>query len=165
MMKKGGKAQVWYTDFMIGILIFSIVLVTYFYYTEQTSNSEENTVNNLIIESKAITNQLLSTGYPINWTSNNVSTVGLTDGNYRINNNKLASFNSWSYSERKEKLHTTKQYYFYLEYLNGTRYNKLCTDPPACNDWNTSEYLVQDSRVAIHNSKIIRMVIYVYQKS
>ena len=159
------KAQVWYTDFIIGVLIFSIVVVTYFYYVEHVESSGENIDNFLISEAKAISNYLVTEGYPLNWTAANVSTVGITDGSYRINEDKLQDFNSWGYEERRGYLHTTKDYYFYLEYLNNTRFNELCADPfVGCVEWNTSYYLVQNTRLLIYNSDIVRMVLYVYQQ-
>ena len=78
---------------------------------------------------------------------------------------KLSNFNSWGYEERRGYLHTTKDYYFFLEYLNGTKFNKLCIDPGSdCVAWNTSTNLVQESRLLIHNGSITRMVLYVYQQ-
>ncbi len=159
------KAQVWYTDFMIGIMIFSIVVITYFYYVEHSPSSDDNLVNSLMAEAKTITNYLITEGYPEDWTAANVSTVGLTDGNYRIVDTKLSNFNSWGYEERRGYIHTTKDYYFYLEYLNGTRFNELCEDQFAgCVAWNSSVYLVQASRILIYDSKIVRLVLYVYQQ-
>jgi hypothetical protein len=160
------KAQVWYTDFMVGVLIFSIVVVSYFYYVEHTEYSDDALVNYLISEAKTISNYLVTEGYPANWTSANVSTVGITDGNHRINEGKLQDFNSWGYEERRSYLHTTKDYYFYFEYLNGTRFNELCEDPfSGCVEWNSSYYLVQNTRLLIYDSDVVRMVLNVYQQS
>jgi hypothetical protein len=158
------KSQVWYTDFMVGVLIFSIVVITYFYYVEHTEYSDDTLISSLVAEAKAITNSLVTQGYPPDWSAANVSTVGLTDGNYRIDQTKLNSFNSWGYEERRGYLHTTKDYYFYLNYLNGTRFNELCKDQFAgCVEWNSSYYLVQSTRLLIYESKVVRLVMEVYQ--
>ena len=159
------KSQVWYTDFMVGVLIFSIVIFTYFYYVEHTEYSDETLINFLISEAKSLTNYLVTEGYPADWTVANVSTVGLTDGNHRINIDKLDDFNSWGYEERRGYIHTTKDYYFYLEYLNGTKFNELCADPfSGCVEWNSSEYLVQNTRLLIYDGDVVRLVMYVYQQ-
>ncbi|HII72330.1 TPA: hypothetical protein HA265_06260 [Candidatus Woesearchaeota archaeon] len=158
------KAQVWYTDFMIGILIFALVTVAYFYYVEHNDTTDNNLDNYLMTEAKSISNYLVTEGYPTDWTPTNVSTIGLTDGNHRVQDAKLADFNSWTYDQRKSNMHTTKEHYFYLEYLNGTRFNELCSDMPGCNEWNTSDHLVQNTRLLIYNSKIVRMKLYMYQK-
>jgi len=157
------KAQVWYTDFMIAILIFSITITAYFYYSNYVGGDEGNIESFLISEGKSISSYLITEGYPKNWSVANVSTVGLTDGNYRINNQKLQAFNSWNYEERRSFIHTSKDYIFFLEYLNGTRYNILCEDPPTCDAWNASSYLIQQTRLAIHNGSIVKLKIYMYQ--
>lgn len=159
------KAQVWYTDFVIGVLIFSIVVFTYFYYVEHLEYADDSLISSLVSEAKSITNTLVTQGYPTGWTAANVTNVGLTNGDYRINMTKLANFNSWGYEERRGYLHTTKDYYFYLEHLNSTRFNERCADPGAgCIQWNTSQYLVQNTRLLIYDEDIVRLVLYVYQK-
>lgn len=158
------KAQVWYTDFIIGVLIFSIVIITYFYYVEHSDYSDDTLMNSLLSESKAISGYLITEGYPSNWTAANVSSVGITDGDYRIDHDKLSDFNSWNYEERRGYLHTTKDYYFFFEYLNGTKFNELCVDPGAgCTDWNSSDSLVQNTRLVIYDSEPVKMTVLVYQ--
>jgi hypothetical protein len=160
-----GKAQVWYTDFVIGVIIFSIVVFTYFYYVEHTAYSDDTLDAALLSEAKTITNTLVTKGYPVGWTAANVTNVGLTDGNYRINMTKLANFNSWGYEERRGYLHTTKDYHFHIEYINGSVFNEKCADPGAgCIQWNTSQHLVQSTRLLIYDEEIVRLVLYVYQK-
>lgn len=159
------KAQVWYADFTVGVLIFSMVIFAYFYYVEHQEYSDDTLQGALLTEAKTISNYLIGEGYPLNWTSANVSIVGLTSGNHRIDLDKLDDFNSWGYEERRGYLHTTKDYYFFLQYMNGTKFNELCTDPGSgCVAWNSSVQLVQESRLLIYNGTISRMVLYVYQK-
>ncbi|MFC1741325.1 hypothetical protein ACFL3V_02210 [Nanoarchaeota archaeon] len=159
------KAQVWYSDFMVGILIFSIVIITYFYYVEHTEYSDDNLDTYLISESKSIANYLTTQGYPPDWTASNVTTVGLTDGSPRIDLQKLSEFNSWGYEERRSYIRTTKDYYFYLEYPNGTRFNELCEDPGAgCIAWNSSYHLAQNTRLLIYNSSVVKLILNIYQQ-
>jgi hypothetical protein len=159
------KAQVWYTDFIVGVLIFSVVIMSYFYYVEHSAYSDETLVSSLVAEAKTISNLLVTRGYPIGWSAANVTIVGLTDGNSRINMTKLSHFNSWGYEERRGYLHTTKDYHFYFEYINGTRFNERCADPGAgCVEWNSSYNLVQNTRLLIYNSEVVRMVLEVYQQ-
>jgi hypothetical protein len=161
---RAAKAQIWYTDFMIGVLIFSIVIITYFYYASHTEYSDETLISSLLSEAKTISNSLVTQGYPLNWTAANVTTVGITNGDFRINTTKLSAFNSWSYEERRGYLHTTKDYYFYLEYMNSTRFNELCTDPGSgCVAWNTSYHLAQNTRLLIYDGSIVRVVLNIYQ--
>jgi hypothetical protein len=150
---------------MVGVLIFSIVVFSYFYYVEHSDYSDDSLMGALITEGKTISGYLVTGGYPSNWTASNVSTVGLTDGNSRIDSRKLQDFNSWGYEERRGYLHTTKDYFFYLENLDGTVFNKLCADPFAgCVEWNSSYHLAETTRLLVYNGSIVRMVIYVYQQ-
>ena len=159
------KSQVWYSDFMVGVLIFSVVVVAYFYYVEHTEYSDDTLMSTLVAEAKTISNSLVTRGYPADWTASNVTTVGFTDGNYRINSTKLSDFNSWGYEERRGYLHTTKDYYFHLEYLNGTEFNKLCEDEFAgCVKWNESQELVQSTRLLLYDGSVVRVVLYVFQQ-
>jgi hypothetical protein len=165
MIARSRKSQVWYTDFMVGVLIFGIVVITYFYYTEHSSYSDETLLLSLISEAKVVSNSLVAEGYPPGWSLSNVTTVGLTDGDYRINSTKLSNFNSWGYEERRGYLHMGKDYYFYLEYPNSTRFNELCKDPfGGCVEWNSSYYLAQNTRLLIYNHSVVRMVLNVYQE-
>ncbi|NQU79183.1 hypothetical protein HQ545_05435 [Candidatus Woesearchaeota archaeon] len=158
--------QVWYTDFIIGVMIFSFMIGAYFYYVGHGNYYEDDPVPMLVSEAKRVTSYLLTEGYPANWTLLNVSTVGLTNGRHRMDNQKLGWFNSWDYEERRGYFHTTKDYYFYLEHKNGTVFNKLCKDPlDGCVDWNSSYYLVQNTRLLIYDGSIVRMVYYVYQQN
>jgi hypothetical protein len=151
---------------VIGVLIFSIVIVTYFYYVEHSDYTDESLMSTMLTEAKTISGSFVTRGYPVGWTAANVTNVGLTDGNYRINMTKLSNFNSWGYEERRGYLHTTKDYYFYLEYLNGTRFNEKCDDPGAgCIEWNSSVNLVQSTRLLLYDHDIVRVVIYVYQEN
>ena len=159
------KAQVWYTDFIVGVLIFSIVIVTYFYYVERSEASDENLMGFIISEAKTISGYLVTEGFPTNWTGANVSTVGISDGAYRIDMDKLSTFNTWGYEERRGYLHTTKDYYFFIEYLNGTKFNELCKDPfQNCSDWNKSNHLAQTTRLLIYNQSIVKLVLNIYQQ-
>jgi hypothetical protein len=140
---RAAKAQIWYTDFMIGVLIFSIVIITYFYYASHTEYSDETLISSLLSEAKTISNSLVTQGYPLNWTAANVTTVGITNGDFRINTTKLS---------------------FYLEYMNSTRFNELCTDPGSgCVAWNTSYHLAQNTRLLIYDGSIVRVVLNIYQ--
>jgi hypothetical protein len=150
---------------MVGVLIFSLVMFSYFYYVGHRDYSDEALQSTLLAEAKAITNYLVTEGYPPGWTAANVSTVGLTGGDMRINQTKLDNFDGWGYEERRSYLHTTKDYYFFIQYINGTKFNDLCEDPDdGCVKWNASYNLVQSTRLAIYDHDLVRLVLYVYQE-
>lgn len=151
------KAQVWYIDFAVGLLIFMVAITAYFSYAYSESVEQRGDMSELIIDAKMIATSLISKGYPYAWNSSNVTRIGLTDGNYRIQQGKLDAFNNFSYKNRSSLLGTTKDYYFYLEYPNGTKFNTL--------GWNgeNATQLVQVTRIVIYNSTPVRMVYHLWQ--
>lgn len=156
-INKQKKAQVWYADFSIGLLIFIVAISGYMVYSYSETVEEKGELTELLIDAKVIASSLVSEGYPSNWTSTNVTRIGLTDGNQRIVQQKLEDFNDFSYSERGDLLGTTKDYYFYLEYLNGTTFNQL-----GLNGTNADK-LVQVTRVLIYNDTFVKMTFYLWQ--
>ena len=157
MVKLNRKGQVWFVDFMVGVLIFVFMVTIYFSYVNTSEYSDDTIMPSLIADSKKVSSVLVTRGYPLDWSLSNITQVGLTDGANRIDFDKLESFNSLSYNSRKEYIHTTKNYYFYLEYINGTRFNILG------DQGNTSNYLVQSSRYVIYNNSIVKMGLYLHQ--
>jgi hypothetical protein len=156
------KGQVWYIDFMVGLMVFVVVVVIYFEYVDNLSSKEENIMDDLIINSKAITNSLVAEGYPKDWNTSNVVKIGLTEGNQRINTTKLNQFISMDYIETKSKLRTSYNYYMFLEYKNGSKIKLNGSDEYGYKSLNPSK-LVQTTRLLIYNSTIIRMVVHVWQ--
>ncbi|MBW2999983.1 hypothetical protein KY339_04885 [Candidatus Woesearchaeota archaeon] len=150
------RSQVWYTDFIIGILIFSIAVTTFFYYATGAGEDDGSNLNDLIIDAKVIAENLVSEGYPTDWTPATVERIGLTNGNQRIDQSKLDDFTNMTYSERKSALGTPKNYYFYLEYPNSTKFNILGQEG------NSSNRLVQITRLAVYESQPVRMVFYLW---
>ena len=156
------KAQVWYIDFMVGIMIFIIVIVIYFEYINNLSEREENIVDDLIINSKAISNSLVSEGYPSDWNSTNVVRIGITDNNQRINKTKLERYINMSYIDTKTKFRTPYNYYIFLEYKNGSKIQLNNSDYYGY-QYPNAKRLVQITRRLIYESEIVRMGVQVWQ--
>ena len=60
------KSQAFYSDFVISILIFGVILVMYFTYTTNLSNQDVGLSDDLLTDSKTIVSSLTSEGYPNN---------------------------------------------------------------------------------------------------
>lgn len=151
------RAQVWYGDFSIALLIFMVAITAYVSYTYAESVEERGEMTELLIDAKVIASSLISEGYPTDWNTSNVTRVGLTDGDYHIVQEKLDSFNSFSYDDRADAIGTTKDYYFYLQYTNGTKFNQLGLNG------STADKLVQVTRIAIYEDVFVRMVFYLWE--
>ncbi|MBN2112077.1 hypothetical protein JW707_03175 [Candidatus Woesearchaeota archaeon] len=156
-MLKKKKAQVWYLDFMVGLIIFTIMVVVYYQYSGNFSGEDESDWEEMMVDSNSISSSLMSAGLPSNWTEGNVTLLGITDGKYRINETKLWQFENMSYADAKNLFRTRFDFYFFLEDANGTKHHEAGLSP------NSSKFLVATTRFVIYNSSINRAVIHLWK--
>ncbi|MBW2996247.1 hypothetical protein KY332_03030 [Candidatus Woesearchaeota archaeon] len=161
-MMEENKAQVWYTDFMIGIMIFFIVIMIYFAYAHNVSQDPNEITSELLMDAKAISSSLVTQGSPSDWNQSNVNVIGITDGDQRLVQEKLDMFVNMTYSQAKTKLRTPYDFYFYLEDLEGNRISL------GENDWfgknaSNADNAVFITRVVVYESELINMVVNVWQ--
>lgn len=156
-MSKKKKSQVWYIDFMVGILIFIMIIVIYYQYYGNLIDESDAEWQEMIIDSKSISSFLVSAGYPEDWTNDTVEILGLTDGNYRINSAKILQSMNMTYKQSRELLKTRFDFYFFLQSGNGTVFNAVGLNP------TDTTFLVQTTRFVIYNSSIHRMVLYIWK--
>lgn len=156
------KSQVWYTDFMIGLLIFVIVIFIYYEYAHSLEQNPADTTLDFIMEAKSISSSLVTQGSPSDWNKSNVEIIGLTDGNQRLVQEKLDMFANMSYAETRQKFRTPYEYYFYLEDVNGSVIPINGEEGIGSNATNAKN-LLSITRVVIYNSKLINMVVQVWQ--
>ncbi len=160
-MNKLKKAQIWYTDFIIGVIIFATALVIYFEYTNAIDVTGNNILDELITDAKSISSCLLSEGSPSNWTTESVQRIGLTNGDYRINQTKLESFAEINYNSSRQILGTTYDYYFYLEEKDGTQI-EISGEEGIGYPNSDADQLIQMTRFVVYNSSITKMVVEVW---
>ena len=156
------KAQVWYIDFMIGILIFVIVIFIYYEYANNFNQNPGDITSDFVMEAKAISSSLITQGSPVNWNQSNVIIIGLTDGNQRLIQEKLDMFADMGYGSTKTKFRTPYDYYFYLEDVDGSIIQINGEDGIGLNATDPKN-LISITRIVIYNSKLISMVVQVWQ--
>lgn len=117
MKKNNLKAQIWFMDFVIAILIFTFMLIGYYTYTTNISKQDSVAIADLIADAKAISSSSTTGGYPDNWDVNNVVRIGFTDDNNRINNDKFNEFTKINYN-KSLKLFGTVYDYFTFFFVN-----------------------------------------------
>ena len=122
-MWKNNKAQMWFMDFVIGIIIFSLVLITYYTYTTNISKQDTIVLNDLVSDSKSVSSSLMLAGFPENWDNETVQRIGLTGNNQRTNETKLRYLSDISYKEAKKILGTVYDFFMFLEDGNGNLIN------------------------------------------
>lgn len=120
-IKKINKnAQMWFMDFVIGIIIFSLVLITYYTYTTNISKQDAVVLNDIISDSKSISSSLMLAGFPENWDNETVQRIGLTGNNQNVNETKLRYLSDISYKEAKKLFGTAYDFFTFLENENGS---------------------------------------------
>ena len=82
------KGQVWNIDFMMGTLIFISVLVFFFVSLQGLETPADNDLQDLLDQARTMSDELLTPGYPLDWTIGNVVRVGIASGQ-RIDESKL----------------------------------------------------------------------------
>jgi len=164
------KSQIWSIEFFVGIMIFIGALLIFYKYSFNLSDIQANTLKELIIDSKTILNYLMGEGLPKNWNTSNVISIGLTDGNYRINVTKVGNFSALSYGRAKSLLSVMNDYYVFFEdrnknsvTINGVEgIGKPGVNKTNLNSTESPSDVIKVFRFAMYNSTIIRMGIYVW---
>jgi len=159
---KDKYGQIWYTDFMIGLLIFVIVIFIYYGFAYSINQRPSEVTNNLLLDAKAVSSALVTAGSPIDWNASTVSIIGLTDGNQRLVQFKLDQFANLTYAEGRSKLRIPYDFYVFFESMNGSR---LLIDGQEGigKPITSSENAVSLTRVVVHNNSLMRMAVQIWQ--
>ena len=103
-MRKNKRAQAWYVDFIVAIVIFFIALTTYFIYLPNINNQELTDLNEVYLDARITVNSLMTAGLPTNWENSSIIKIGLVDDGYELNENKVARFRNIDYNRAKNLL-------------------------------------------------------------
>ncbi len=155
------RSQIWYTDFIIGLMIFVIVVMIYYGYAYGVNSSPGEKTDDLIMEAKSISSSLISRGSPSDWNQSNIEVIGITDGNQRIVQEKLDAFADMSYEDTREIFRTPYDYYFYLRDVNGSMVDINGAEGIGLKG-NNSDHLVSITRIVIYDSRLVNMVVHIW---
>ncbi|MBD3249221.1 hypothetical protein GF336_04200 [Candidatus Woesearchaeota archaeon] len=153
------KSQIWFTDFIIGVMIFLIVVLIYYGYSYSLNSDPGDITKDLIMEAKSISSALISRGSPSDWNKSNVEVIGLTDGNQRIVEEKLGMFAEMDYEETRDIFRTPYDYHFFLKEANGSIVDE---NGEIGLSGNSSDNLVSITRIVIYDSRLVNMVVHVW---
>lgn len=155
-------AQAWGIDLMIASVIFTVAIVFFYFYALNEPNEAQETIDALYYDGKIITDSILSEGYPKNWNSTNVVTIGILSQN-KINETKLERFYNRSdltYAKTKTLFNTKYNYYFFLNedmIIDGTTIQGIGKEP--LNDKN----LIKITRFTVYKEKPMTAYLYVWE--
>lgn len=107
------KAQAWYMDFVIALLLFTFTLVIYFSYINNFQKQDEGLLDELVTDAKTISSSLVLSGFPTDWDNSSVVRIGLID-NEKLNSTKIKSFKKISYSSTKKRFSTPYDYFVFF---------------------------------------------------
>ncbi|MFH1425566.1 MAG: hypothetical protein ABIG28_02435 [archaeon] len=157
-MKRG---QAWGFDLIVAVVIFLAGMMLFFLYALNFSSERDEVFDVLSYEGKIIGDSLLSEGFPVDWDSGNVVTIGiLSDG--KVNDTKLLEFYNLAegdYNRTKKMFNVLNDYYVFFEepiVVEGTTIDGVGVQE------SDQKNLVRVSRVAVQGNKIKNLNIYVW---
>jgi len=169
---KTKKAQVWSLDLMSAMALFLVGIVVFFTYSINQPGEAEDNLELLFYEGKVIASSLLSPGYPTQWDSDNVATIGLTDDG-RINNTKLKELYDMTsitedndYNLSKNILNTRFDYYIFFE----TNMTSIAPDLDGIGKLGTTrdnvnaKNLIKTTRFTVYQNKTTPLYLYTWEE-
>ena len=178
-MKFSRKAQAFVHDLIIALFIISIFFVIFLNYDRNESFSDSN--SDIIMETKVLSDYLVSSGYPTDWNSSNVIKIGVTNGNNVLNSTKLDMFYNMTnedYDKTKYTLGVNDDFLVFFSDHNGNimrvgesdfigkpSYNISTIESTNPNQlFKVSRFVVLKKGTENITSEIIEMKIYVWKK-
>ena len=151
-MKQTKKAQIFSIDMIIAVTIFLIGLIIFFRYGSQIYY--KNTANSMNTEAEELSNKIISSGSPKNWSELNlsndkelksISAIGIcNDGTNIVNNSKLEKLIQLSNKNYKE-----------LKFIEKARYNFVIELPRANITIGDKSYKYQEANNIITITRIV----------
>ena len=167
--QRNKRGQVWTVDFILGLMLFlfTIIVVIKILFSIAVPDTYEPVYRDAIY----LSDKLLSTGYPQNWTTNNVVIPGIANQN-RIDVSRLSKYSQIDYLESKTLMHLTSDYIFFFR--NSTSiintgqciYGYNLSVDGNCNPLITTvkyDNIMHIDRIVIYNSTPMIMTLYVWE--
>ncbi|MBN1377182.1 hypothetical protein JW949_02510 [Candidatus Woesearchaeota archaeon] len=167
------KSQVWVTDIIISLIIFTTAILLSVKITN-TAFGDDIDFENVEKEADYISEILMSQGFPENWNKSSVIRPGLLNREKTLDISKLNNFCNLTYPYTKTLFSIRNDYYFFFRdnSLNKTLNITKCgfgsgdiiTDENCSFDLSLLQYndLVKIRRFLVYDSTIIEMDIYVW---
>ncbi len=156
------KGQGWSFDVIVGSVIFMMGFFIFFLYSINFSQDNEGAVESLAYQGSLVADDLLSEGFPTDWTQSNVQKIGIvTDG--KIDMLKLENFLSLvdsNYESTKVIFGITKDYYVVFSQpitLDGQDIYGIGLEP------SNHKNLMKITRAVILNNKLASMEVEIWE--
>jgi hypothetical protein len=164
------KGQIWSLDLMAGLALFLIGIMIFFIYSlNQPSQAKEN-LEILSYEGKIIIDNLISEGYPSDWSSSNVITIGITTDS-KINQTKLETlyqmiYTQNNYTKTKNLFNTQYDYYFFLDQNMTVSAGSIegIGKPGTTKQNINASNLIKLTRFTIYQNKTTPLYLYIWKE-
>lgn len=110
------RAQIWSLDVLVASVIFVLGLVFFYLYTLNYTRESGDALSFIRYDAERIADDLLTAGYPQNWSAGDVVMLGISDNN-KVNEIKLVQLRNLADTnyERTRGLFATR-YQWYLNF-------------------------------------------------
>ena len=167
------KAQIWGLDLFMGVFILSIVLIFFLVYSIRLSSSGPIDVASLQEDGKTLSTYLVHAGYPQNWNQSTVIMIGLTDGDHRLDPEKIQMVDTLiqtDYQAVKHKLSMTNDFFVFFQDRDGQNvsingisgFGKPGVTKDTFKSVEQPEHILKVTRFVIYDHDVILMVIYLW---
>ncbi|MFH1521743.1 MAG: hypothetical protein ABIF18_02175 [archaeon] len=154
---------------MAGVALFLVGIMIFFVYSLNQPDEARDKFELLSYDGKIIAENLMSSGYPLDWSSGNVITLGITSEG-KINETKLERLYEMIYAENnytltKNLLNTQYEYYFFLDQnmtINSVEVEGI-GKPGTTKDNIDAKNLIKITRVTIYKNKTTPLYIYIWE--
>ena len=152
MEKKRKRGQAWGIDLAVALTIFTFGILIFFFYSLNQSSGPKENIDSLSYDGEAIADAVLSRGYPDNWNTTNVITLGILSEN-RVNETKLKYFYDLSvadYNRTRALFNTRFEYYLSFSQnmsISGSEVAGIGSKP------NNEKDLIRITRFTIYKNK------------
>lgn len=171
------KGQMLSMDLIASTIIFSLAIVLYLVLGGNLSLYDANVFEALVADVESIHGSLLSAGSPENWTAGNVTTIGLTDGSFRLSREKILRFMNLSPGNATGLFGTNSNYAVFFRDSDGNVvFFDRCVFSNAgldvqnislsvCENVTLPDHgeLASSERIAYHNLTVITVVVYAWR--
>ncbi len=168
------KGQVWFSDLLIAIVIFTVMLVVYLRVSSNMSDRDDRLFDELRSDSSFVAGSMSGAGYPDGWNPGNVEKIGLTDGSMRLNLTKVAYAASINSSSIKAIVGTRNDFIvLFMDsndsvlYLGSCGFGSLYFEnisADGCANITISSKMLAKSERLVYSGGLVRMVVYSWKK-
>ena len=103
-------------DYTLAIIFFTVAIFIYFQYAADLKGNY-SVLDSMQTDSRYIADSLVSDGYPLNWTPETASKIGLGQ---KLNETKWKYFSQVNYNTSRNIFSTSFDYYVQVEDNNST---------------------------------------------